>query len=134
MKIQEVTRLLDAGFTKDEILALVPDLAASAEQGQEHNQEQNQEQAQNQNQEQNQEQAQNQNQEQNQEQGQEQPTDETEKRLSSIEESIKFLTKTIQKQNLLNDRINSNDETLEQQTDAIMKSIIRPEQKERMNK
>ena len=122
MKIQEVTRLLDAGFTKDEILALVPDLAASAEQGQEHNQEQNQEQ------------AQNQNQEQNQEQGQEQPTDETEKRLSSIEESIKFLTKTIQKQNLLNDRINSNDETLEQQTDAIMKSIIRPEQKERMNK
>ena len=103
MTIQEITRLLDAGFSKDEIFALVQDPAASTEQEKEQNQEQNQEQKDS------------------------SADPETEKRLSSIEASINSLVKAIQKQNLLNDHINSNDETLEQQTDAIMKSIIRPE-------
>ena len=117
MTIQEVTRLLDAGFSKDEILALVQDPAASNEQ------------------EQSQEQSQEQNQDQNQEEKKDPSADpETEKRLSSIEASINSLVKAFQKENLLKDRINSNDETLEQQTDDIMKSIIRPEHKRKDDK
>lgn len=122
MTIQEVTRLLDAGFSKAEILALVQDPAASTEQETEQSQEEEKPA------------EQEQNQEPEKPAEQEKPADETEKRLSSIEDSIKSLVKTIQKQNLLNDHMNSNDETLEQQTDAIMKSIIRPEQKRKDDK
>ena len=124
MTIQDVTRLLDAGFSKDEILALVQDPAASTEQ----ETEQSPEEEKPAEQEQNQEQSQEQNQEQN------QHADETEKRLSSIEASINSLVKAFQKENLLKDRIQSNDETLEQQTDDIMKSIIRPEHKRKDDK
>ena len=96
MTIQEITKLLDAGFNKEEILALVqdpepvkdpiPDPVPDPVPDNNH----------------------------------------FEDRLSSIEKNIESLIKTIQNQNLLNDHIDTNDQTLEQETDNIMKSIIRP--------
>ena len=52
---------------------------------------------------------------------------ETEKRLDSIESNIASLVKAIQQQNLKNDHFDSPADTLEEQTDKIMASIIRPE-------
>ena len=57
---------------------------------------------------------------------------ETEKRLSGIEKSISDLMKAIQTNNLRNDSFGEKPESLEEETDRIMKSIIRPEiEKER---
>lgn len=52
---------------------------------------------------------------------------ETEKRLDSIESNIASLVKAIQQQNLKNDHFDTPTDTLEEQTDKIMASIIRPE-------
>ena len=52
---------------------------------------------------------------------------ETEKRLDSIESNIASLVKAIQQQNLKNDHFDNQADTLEEQTDKIMASIIRPE-------
>ena len=52
---------------------------------------------------------------------------ETEKRLDSIESNIASLVKAIQQQNLKNDHFDNPADTLEEQTDKIMASIIRPE-------
>lgn len=48
-------------------------------------------------------------------------------RLTGIEQKFTDLLKTIQSQNLRNDFIQSAGDDLETQTDNIMKSIIRPE-------
>ena len=48
-------------------------------------------------------------------------------RLSGIEQKFTDLLKAIQNQNLRNDFIQSAGDDLEKQTDNIMKSIIRPE-------
>ena len=53
--------------------------------------------------------------------------DETEKRLTSIEKNISDLVKAIQLQNSKHDSFNNNPDSLEDQTDKIMESIIRPE-------
>ena len=55
--------------------------------------------------------------------------DQTEQRLDSIEQSISKLVNAIQLQNLRNDSFGSSGETLEEKTDKIMASIIRPEMK-----
>lgn len=55
--------------------------------------------------------------------------DQTGKRLDSIEQSISKLINAIQLQNLRNDSFGSSGETLEEKTDKIMASIIRPEKK-----
>ena len=52
---------------------------------------------------------------------------ETDKRLDSIENSINGLMKAIQAQNLKNDSFVSAPESLDDVTDKIMASIIRPE-------
>ena len=52
---------------------------------------------------------------------------ETEKRLDSIESNIASLVKAIQQQNLKNDHFDTPVDSLEEQTDKIMASIIRPE-------
>ncbi len=52
---------------------------------------------------------------------------ETEKRLDSIESNIASLVKAIQQQNLKNDHFDTPQDSLEEQTDKIMASIIRPE-------
>lgn len=50
---------------------------------------------------------------------------ETDKRLDSIEKSISGLLKTIQSQNLVNDSFGKAGKSLEEQTDDIMATIIR---------
>lgn len=55
--------------------------------------------------------------------------EQTGKRLDSIEQSISKLVNAIQLQNLRNDSFGSSGETLEEKTDKIMASIIRPEKK-----
>lgn len=62
-------------------------------------------------------------------QPEEQEQDQTGKRLDSIEQSISKLVNAIQLQNLRTDSFGSSGETLEEKTDKIMASIIRPEQK-----
>ena len=53
---------------------------------------------------------------------------ETEKRLGALETSIEKLVKTLQESNLKNSSFNSaGTDSLEAQTDKIMASIIRPE-------
>ena len=52
---------------------------------------------------------------------------ETEKRLDSIEQSISKLIKSIQANNLKSDAFGKQADSLEEQTDRIMASIIRPE-------
>lgn len=52
-----------------------------------------------------------------------------EDRLSGIERTMNTLIKTIQAQNRLNDSFGSAGESLEEKTDKIMASIIRPEVK-----
>ena len=53
--------------------------------------------------------------------------DETEKRLAGIEKSISDLIKTIQAENIRKDSFGGAPDSLEEQTDRIMASIIRPE-------
>lgn len=48
-------------------------------------------------------------------------------RLTSIEKSISDLMKAFQSENLKKDQIRTTAQTLQEQTDAIMASIIRPE-------
>ena len=55
----------------------------------------------------------------------------TDKRLDSIEETITKLIKTIQAGNVRDDRMKDNPDSLEEQTDKIMASIIRPEKAKR---
>lgn len=52
-----------------------------------------------------------------------------EKRLSGIEKSISDLMKTIQAENRKHDSIGGLPESLDEETDRIMKGIIRPETK-----
>ena len=52
-----------------------------------------------------------------------------EKRLSGIEKSISDLMKTIQSENRKHDSIDGLPESLDEETDRIMKGIIRPETK-----
>ena len=53
--------------------------------------------------------------------------EETEKRLAGIEKSISDLIKTIQVENIKRDSFGGTPDSLEEQTDRIMASIIRPE-------
>lgn len=52
-----------------------------------------------------------------------------EKRISGIEKSISDLMKTIQTENRKHDSFGGSTETLDEETDRIMKGIIRPETK-----
>ena len=55
-----------------------------------------------------------------------QEPNETDKRLAGIENNISALIKTIQASNLLNNSHGGSTQSLDDQTDAIMASIIRP--------
>ena len=56
-----------------------------------------------------------------------QEPNETDKRLAGIENNISALIKTIQTSNLLNNSHGGNEKSLDDMTDSIMASIIRPE-------
>ena len=58
---------------------------------------------------------------------------ETNNRLDALEKSIADLVKTIQTQNVKNDSFGGMPDSLEQQTDKIMMSIIRPDIERKAN-
>ena len=100
MKAELMEKMLDAGFTKEEIFRIIePDKEPAAAPAQEPTKYQAPAPA----------------------------ADETEKRLAGIEKSISDLIKTIQAENIKKDSFGGTPDSLEEQTDRIMASIIRPE-------
>lgn len=119
MKVEQVFQLLEKGFTRDDIMKLTETTdGTETENAKQAPQEQPEPQEQ-------QEQQEPHEQKESQEQPEEQ--DQTGQRLDSIEQSIQKLVKAIQLQNLKTDSFGKAGETLEEQTDKIMASIIRPE-------
>lgn len=112
MTVDQVFQLLDKGFTRDDIMKLTETDVVTDAQPEQTEPEQPQETEPEQ-------QPVTQPEEQNQ----------TGQRLDSIEQSISKLVNAIQLQNLRNDSFGSSGETLEEKTDKIMASIIRPEMK-----
>ena len=115
MRADLLGRLLDAGFTKDEIMKLAADEKApepTPEPTPEPNPEPTPEP--------------------NSEPAPEQMNQEMNNRLTAIETNIANLVKAVQLNNLKNDSFGGNPDSLETQTDKIMASIIRqePERKE----
>ena len=112
MTVDQVFQLLDKGFSRDDIMKLTEtDVVTDAqpdqtepEQPQETEPEQKPE-------------------------PQPEEQDQTGPRLDSIEQSIEKLIKAIQLQNLKTDSFGASGETLEEKTDKIMASMIRPEMK-----
>ena len=118
MNADSLIRLLDAGFTREEILQMT-----QGSQGGTHDEGSHTEhvESHDENQSGNQEQSGDQNQS---------PTDSGtafESRISGIEKKISDLIKTIQASNVRNDHMNTAADSLEEQTDKIMAGIIRPE-------
>ena len=112
MKAELLEKLLDAGFTKDEIIQLARDEPDQDPNPVEPDQDPNPVEpepkpVQN--------------------PGSDTDNDETEKRLSGIEKNLSDLVKAIQLQNLRNDSFSDIGDSLEDKTDKIMMSIIRPE-------
>lgn len=118
MTVEQVVKLLDNGFTRDDIMGLMGtgETVSKPEPAPEPQQEPKPEPAQ---------------------EPQQEPkpepnpepavNSETEKRLTSIENNIINLMKAIQDQNLKNDSFDSMEDSLETATDKAMASIIRPE-------
>ena len=116
MTIEQLEKLLDAGFSKDEIISMVKDEpAAPAAPEPQASEEPTQEQTE--------------------PEHVEKPTvaeskpedGELSKRLDGIEQSIAEMIKTFQKTNLRNDSFGNMPDSIEDQTDKIMACIIRPE-------
>ena len=111
MNTDTLVRLLDAGFTKDEIMQLTgsqpaPEPAPEPEKPAPEQEAEPEQPA------------------------PEQPapeTGETDKRLTAIENNIAQLVKAVQLNNLKNDSFGSVPDSLETQTDKIMAGIIRPD-------
>ena len=116
MTITQLEKLLDAGFSKDDIIALVKEEPASPAEPLQTEPEQKPP-------------------EQEEQETIEKPIvadntqedDKLNKRLDGIEKSIGDIIKTFQNANLRNDSIRNMPDSLEEQTDKIMAAIIRPE-------
>ena len=121
MKYEQISKLIDAGFTKDEIMQLArdeplqktgpepepqpgpePEPQPGPEQEPEKKKAQEPE-------------------------PRTEPDSQIGDRLTSIEKSISDLMKAFQSENLKKDQIRTTAQTLQEKTDAIMASIIRPE-------
>lgn len=116
MTIEQLEKLLDAGFSKDEIISIVkdvpaapaaPEVQASEEPTQEQTEPEHVEKP---------------------IVAESKPEDgDLSKRLDGIEHSIAEMIKTFQTTNLRNDSFGSMPDSIEDQTDKIMAAIIRPE-------
>ena len=110
VKVEQVIRLLDAGYTRDEITAMeTGETMPEVEQTEQDNPIPE-----------------------NPETSEIETTNDSDvltKRLDSIEETMQKMIKTFQSSNLKHDSFGSL-ESLDDKTDDIMKSIIRPERKE----
>lgn len=126
MKAELLEKLLDAGFSKDEIIQLARDEPITNPE-QKPDPETNPEQKPDPEPEKKPDPEQKPDQEPEKKPDPEPKADETEKRLSGIEKNISDLVKAIQLQNLKHDSFMNNPDSLEDQTDKIMMGIIRPE-------
>ena len=116
MTIEQLEKLLDAGFSKDEIISMVkdepaapaaPEVQASEEPTQEQTEPEHVEKP---------------------IVAESKPEDgELSKRLDGIEKSIAEMIKTFQTTNLRNDSFGNMPDSIEDQTDKIMAAIIRPD-------
>ena len=109
MNYEQISKLIDAGFTKDEIMQLArdeplqkPEPEPEPQPGPEKEKASEPE-------------------------PQPEPDSQIGDRLTSIEKSITDLMKAFQSENLKKDQIRTTAQTLQEKTDAIMASIIRPE-------
>lgn len=112
MTVDQVFQLLDKGFSRDDIMKLTETDVVTNAQPEQTEPEQPQE-----------------TEPEQKPVTQPEEQDQTGQRLDSIEQSISKLVNAIQLQNLRNDSFGSSGETLEEKTDKIMASIIRPEMK-----
>ena len=115
MKYEQISKLIDAGFTKDEIMQLARDEPMQnpepePQPGPEPEPQQGPEK----------EKA-------SEPEPQPEPDTQIGDRLTGIEKSIADLMKAFQSENLKKDQIRTTAQTLQEKTDAIMASIIRPE-------
>ena len=115
MTIEQLEKLLDAGFSKDEIISMVKEPAAPAAPEVQASEEPTQEQTEPEHVE-------------KPIVAESKPEDgELSKRLDGIERSISEMIKTFQTTNLRNDSFGNMPDSIEDQTDKIMACIIRPE-------
>ena len=119
MNYEQISKLIDAGFTKDEIMQLArdepfqkpePEPQLGPEPGPEPEPQQGPEEKTS-----------------SEPEPQPEPDSQVGDRLTSIEKSIADLMKAFQAENLKKDQIRTTAQTLQEKTDAIMASIIRPE-------
>ena len=115
MNYEQISKLIDAGFTKDEIMQLArdeplqkPEPEPQPEPEPEPQPGPEKEKA-------------------SEPEPQPEPDSQIGDRLTSIEKSIADLMKAFQSENLKKDQIRTTAQTLQEKTDAIMASIIRPE-------
>ena len=135
MKAELLERLLDAGFSKDEIIQLARDepiKQEGANDGEkiEHpgiTKPENEDNPGNQDKPGNQDNPGSNDNPGNQDKPEDNPGSAFETRLDGIEKRITDLIKAVQTSNVKNDSIKTSSDTLEEETDKIMKSIIRPE-------
>ena len=129
MKAELLERLLDAGFSKDEIIQLARDEPIKQEGA--HDDEKIEHpgitKPENEDNPGNQDNPGSNDNPGNQDKQEDNPGSAFETRLEGIEKRISDLIKTVQTSNLKNDTIKNPSDTLEDETDKIMKSIIRPE-------
>ena len=129
MKSELLERLLDAGFSKDEIIQLARDEPIKQEGA--HDDEKNEHpgitKSENENNPGNQDNPGSNDNPGNQDKQEDNPGSAFETRLEGIEKRIGDLIKAVQTSNVKNDSIKNPSDTLEEETDKIMKSIIRPE-------
>ena len=129
MKAELLERLLDAGFSKDEIIQLARDEPTKQEgnNDDEKNQHPGITKPENEDNPGNQDNPGSNDNPGNQDKQEDNPGSAFETRLEGIEKRIVDLIKAVQTSNVKNDSIKNPSDTLEDETDKIMKSIIRPE-------
>ena len=129
MKAELLERLLDAGFSKDEIIQLARDEPIKQEGA--HDDEKIEHpgitKPENEDNPGNQDNPGSNDNPGNQDKQEDNPGSAFETRLEGIEKRIGDLIKAVQTSNVKNDSFKTNSDTLEDETDKIMKSIIRPE-------
>ena len=129
MKAELLERLLDAGFSKDEIIQLARDepLKQEGANDDEKNKHPGITEPKNEDNPGNQDNPGSNDNPGNQDKQEDNPGSAFETRLEGIEKRIGDLIKAVQTSNVKNDSIKNPSDTLEEETDKIMKSIIRPE-------
>ena len=129
MKAELLERLLDAGFSKDEIIQLARDEPIKQGVTNEHENTENPgiNKSENEDNPGDQDNPGSNDNPGNQDKQEDNPGSAFETRLDGIEKRITDLIKAVQTSNVKNDWIKNPSDTLEEETDKIMKSIIRPE-------